>query len=80
MGSSLAMFSRWVWRQVENCIVSMLRMEADAHLNRTTTNKEFLDALWRYQKSGAVLNEETLLREVILTLQKGRNVIIIAQT
>jgi hypothetical protein len=55
------------------CSSTLLRMEADAQLNRTTSDEQFLNALWKYQKSGVELNEETLIKEVIMTLQKGRH-------
>jgi hypothetical protein len=60
-------------QEVDKCIVFILRMEADAQLNRTTSDEQFLDALWKYQKSGAILKEETLINEVILILQKGKH-------
>jgi hypothetical protein len=59
-------------QDIDKCIVFMLRMEADAQLNRTTSDEQFLEGLWKYQKSGVVLHEETLLKDVIISMQKGR--------
>jgi hypothetical protein len=58
-------------QEVDRKIISMLRIVADAKLNETTTDEQFLAAMWFYQKSGAILNEKTLLRDVIRSMVKN---------
>jgi hypothetical protein len=57
-------------QEVDNCIVELLRMETGPSLNQMLTDDQFLVEFWVYQKSGAILDENTILREAINHIKK----------
>lgn len=57
-------------QEVDSCIVFMLRLEADAQLNFILSDSQFLQEMWAFQKSGAKLKEDTLLRDAITYMRR----------
>jgi hypothetical protein len=57
-------------QEVDKCIVELLRMEAGPYLNQMLKDEQFLVEFWVYQKSGAILNENTILSEAINHIKK----------
>jgi len=50
--------------------VELLRTEAGPYLNQMLKDEQFLAEFWVYQKSGAILDENTILREAIKHIKK----------